>query len=133
MHKLIKAALYSEDEAGEFTTILGSRIYDVIADRGDAFPYCVWRMADVQIVNHGDNFERINCTVEIMLVTDYSKGVSAHLVLLDALASLRNYTAAGTSKLDRLTLRLASIGQVDHDEQTLTSSTRFAASSTRIA
>lgn len=131
LHKSVKDALYSQNGAGEFATLLGSRIYDVVGDRGDQYPFAIWSFSDVQIVNHFDAVERVNASLDIRVFTDVTKGVESHLTILDALIALRGYTATGSSGLDRVSFVFQSIGEVNHDDEALGSSSRILVSGSR--
>ena len=54
MHETIKAALYSQTDSGEFTTLVGSKIYDTIGPPDTQGPFAIWNMEAVTITDHTD-------------------------------------------------------------------------------
>ena len=125
MHEAIKGALYSETGAGQFTTLLTTggavRIYDTVGAESAITPFCVWTMEGSVVDVHFDGKERITTTVAVMVVTDYTSGVSDHLGILDELSALRKYNTS------LIKLKLESIGEIVLDNQKLVSVTRFLA------
>tara|TARA_Y100001963_G_scaffold137122_1_gene200493 strand:+ start:255 stop:665 length:411 start_codon:yes stop_codon:yes gene_type:complete len=132
MHETIKAALYSQTDSGEFTTLVGSKIYDTIGPPDTQGPFAIWNMEAVTITDHTDGKERVEANISVLVVTDLRKGVSDHLTILDALAALRNYSATINSTTDRLTFRMISTGEVQAEDKHIVSRTVFLATSGRI-
>lgn len=131
MHEAIKGALYSETGTGEFTTLLTSgsvvRIYDTVGQETAVDPFCVWTMEGSVVDVHFDGKERITTTLAVMVVSDYTLGVSNHLDILDALSALRKYNTS------LIKLKLESIGEIVLQDQKLVSVTRFLAVKERTA
>ena len=125
MHEAIKGALFSETGAGEFTTLLttGSdvRIYDTVGKETAVDPFCVWTMEGSVVDVHFDGKERITTTLSVMVVSDYTLGVTNHLEILDGLSALRKYNTS------LIKLKLDSIGEITLEGQKLVSVTRFLA------
>ena len=132
MHEQIKAALFSRTGTGEFTTLVGSRIYDTIATANATKPYVVWKMAGSSVDLGYDGIERVAATLQVTLRTDFTKGVEDHLTIIDQMADLREYKAAVGTGVDRISLKMSSIGEVRLDDQELTSDTTFTVTSTRV-
>jgi len=132
MHESIKAALFAESGVGEFHTLLSGKIYDTIGPPRLQGPFAVWSMEGVTIHNHHGGDERLEANIGILVVTDLSKGVTAHLSIIDALSEVRNYTATVNADIDRLSFHLVSIGEVQASDKQLFSRTIIRATSTRI-
>tara|TARA_Y100001973_G_C5200922_1_gene337575 strand:+ start:2149 stop:2559 length:411 start_codon:yes stop_codon:yes gene_type:complete len=132
MHEQIKAALFSRTGTGEFTTLVGSRIYDTIATANATKPYVVWKMAGSTVEIGFDGNERVTASLVVTLRTDFTKGVEDHLTIINQMADLREYQAAVGTGVDRICLQMSSIGEVALDDQELTSDTTFTVTSTRV-
>ena len=133
-HKQVKLAIYqSGATASAFSTLLGNRIYDTVADASAKTPYAVWHLEDVNIHGNFDDKERLNAMVSLMLVTDYTLGVDAHLTYLDSVESIRFYSGPAGTNVDKITMVLNSIGAVMLEDRFLVSTTTFSVSGTRIS
>lgn len=130
MHVGIKTALFSETGTGEFTKLLTTgvlpRIYDTVGLEETNDPYCIWTMEGSTVDVHFDGKERMTTTLAVMVVTQYTSGVTDHLTILDALSALRKYNVAPVQ------LKLDSIGEITLEAEKLVSVTRFSAISERL-
>tara|TARA_Y100001938_G_C7940700_1_gene354163 strand:+ start:351 stop:767 length:417 start_codon:yes stop_codon:yes gene_type:complete len=133
MHEAIKTAFYSKtgSSPNDFTTLVGSRIYDTVGPTDQQSTFCVWRFEQINVAGDFADKEQVVAHVAVLLVTDKSKGVTEHLNILNSLSELRYYSADITSGADRINFSLTSIGGVVLDGKYLTSSTLFRVSSTR--
>lgn len=131
-HKQVKLAIHQAGaSSGDFSTEVGGRIYDTVADAGAKTPYVVWSLQDVNVVGHFGDQERLNASVSVMLVTDYTLGMDKHLLILDDLESIRFYSGPAGTTVDKITMVMNSIGAVLVEDRFLVSTTLFSASGTR--
>ena len=121
MHEGIKTSLYSQTGAGEFTTLINSRIYDTVGPEDKVMPYAIWTMIGSDVDVHFDSKERITTQILVQVYTDYKAGVSNHLTFLDALAAFRKFRG------NNISMVLKSIGEITLEDRQLVSDTLFEA------
>ena len=131
MHIQVKTALHSINSGGASPWI-GGRIYDTVGVADAITPFMVWRFSAVEVVSYYGNDEEVVATVQVTTCTDWTAGTEYHLELIDDLSTLRDYKAVVGTEIDRLTMRLISIGDIRLEENLLVSDTILEAKATRI-